>query len=1025
MTNVEAPSPAEYSFGSFRLLRDQRVLLKGEKSVRLGGRAHEILAALVERPGVVVTKDELFARVWPRQFVEEGNLKFHVAALRKALGDGQGGNRFIANIPGRGYCFVAPVASSERKVPESGTKVLSAKLGRLPAPLTRIVGRSDAIMALATRLPQDRFITIVGPGGIGKTTVAVAVADTLVATFNDGVCFVDLGPIADPSHIASAVAASLGVAAQLENATHGLISFLREKQILIVLDNCEHMIEKVAAFADEIFRSARDTSILATSREPLRAEGEHVHHLAPLAAPPPSPELTAAQALAFPAVQLFVERAASSQDTFELTDADAPVVAELCRGLDGIALAIEIVAGRVDTFSVAQLASGLDDRLRLLMRGRRTSQTRHQTLSATLDWSYQLLPGAERATLRGLAIFAGVFTWNSASAVLTKDDADLPEVFDSIANLVAKSLVSATVQNGVSLYRLLDTTRAYALLKLQESGERNDLARRHAQHFLAALARAHVEWHRRSAADWLGAYWHAIDNVRAALDWAFSPSGDASIGVALTEAAVPLWFQLSLMSECCERVERALSALSANPDPRREMQLRAALAWSLMQTMGSNQARPVWTAVLGLAERLGDIDYQLRSLWGVWAAKLNNGQLKDALATAERFYSLAGKSADLNDPLVGDRMVGYILHLLGQQGSARQRLERMLAHYVVPSTGPRIIRFVFDQRATARSLLARILWLQGFPDQANRAAQSAVDEARASSDMLTVCQVLVQAACPISILRGDFHQLESLVALLLDYSRRNALRFWRAWGLCFKSVQIIKSGDPGDGLVQLRRAMEELREIQYGVYYIVFLCEYAEALGLSGQPEQGLVAIDEAIARSQRNEENWYIAELLRVKGELTLQRGGKSAVAEAMEHFQLSGERSRQQGTLSWELRTAISIARLPSGVEHAKAHWNLLRTVYDKFTEGHASADLILARRLLAEAPRDRLGLPIAKLHLGRRMRRRAGSAPAQGLPSIPSGAPPNSGRRADHDREDSGEMALVGEAAIERDLRDRKLG
>jgi DNA-binding winged helix-turn-helix (wHTH) protein len=224
MTQAEAPAPNEFSFAAFRLLRDQRLLLKGEKHVRLGGRAHEILAVLLERPGVVVTKEELFARVWPKQFVEEGNLKFQVAALRKALGDGQDGNRFIANVPGRGYCFVAPVHTSESILAAPETSVPNRQLNQLPNPLGRIVGRSDTIVTLATRLPHDRFITIVGPGGIGKTTVAVA--DVLVPVFKDGVRFVDLGPIADASHVVGAVAGSLGVAIQSMNPIQGLTSFL-------------------------------------------------------------------------------------------------------------------------------------------------------------------------------------------------------------------------------------------------------------------------------------------------------------------------------------------------------------------------------------------------------------------------------------------------------------------------------------------------------------------------------------------------------------------------------------------------------------------------------------------------------------------------------------------------------------------------------------------------------------------------------------------------------------------------------
>jgi hypothetical protein len=361
-------------------------------------------------------------------------------------------------------------------------------------------------------------------------------------------------------------------------------------------------------------------------------------------------------------------------------------------------------------------------------------------------------------------------------------------------------------------------------------------------------------------------HWRSIDNVRAALDWAFSSSVDAGVGIALTEAAVPLWFQLSLMSECCERVELALSKQSSMPDPRREMQLQASLAWSLMHTNGSDSASPAWTEVLRLAEGLGDVDYQLRSLWGLWSAKLNNGRLREAQALAERFCALADKSSDSNDPFVGDRMAGYVLHLLGEQGPARLRIERIVAHYVAPSTGPRIVRFIFDQRATARSFLARILWLQGFPDQAAGAAQTAIDEAKAANDMLTVCQVLVQAACPISILAGDYRRLESFVAMLLDYSSRNALGFWASLGPLFQRRAVDKSGRLEEGVDRASRRHGRTSRHQYGVYYIVFLCEYGEAFRSGGKSSAGLAAVDEALARSTRNEENWYRPELLRVR---------------------------------------------------------------------------------------------------------------------------------------------------------------
>jgi predicted ATPase/DNA-binding winged helix-turn-helix (wHTH) protein len=952
VTVVDTVWPSEYAFGSFRLVPGQRLLLEGSTPVPLGGRACEILIALIERAGALVSKEELLARVWPNTIVEESNLKVHVAALRKALGDGRDGHRYIANIPGRGYSFVAEVSSSSRPTHPPRPVPSADPPQEFSVPSFRMVGRSDIILTLVERLPQHRFITIVGPGGIGKTKVAMAVAEALAARFAHGVRVVELAPLSDPALVSSALASALGVAVRSENTISSLIAFLKDKQILVVLDNCEHVIEAAAALAEELFRGAGGVHILATSREPLRADGERIHRLAPLATPPASQQLTAAQTLAFPAVELFVKRAAASMNEFELTDADAPIVAELCRRLDGIPLAIEIVAGSLHAFGARGLARFMDDRLRLLMPGRRTAQTRHKTLRMTLDWSYDLLPEFERATLRRLAIFAGVFTWDSAAAVLDRSDASDFEVFDTIANLIAKSLVSATIEDKISYCRLLDTTRAYALTKLEESGEAGLLARRHAEHYRDALARAEIDWRQRPAVEWVEAHRHLLDNVRAALDWAFSPAGDPSVGVALTAGAVPLWFQLSLLSECCERVERALSTPLPNPDPQSKMQLHAALAWSLMQTRGSvEKTRLAWNALLEHAAALGDIDYQLRALWGLWTGLINDARLKEGLAVAERFCDLASESPDPSDSFVGDRMVGYILHLMGEHARARPRIERMLDHYAAPITGPKIIRFIFDQRVAARCFLARILWLQGFPDSAVSAVEGAIAEAKSRNDMFTLCQALLQAACPISIFIGDLGRLGPHVAMLRDYSERNALGFWQVWARCFEGVHLIKGGQIREGLTLLGEGLGGLRRMQYGVYYAVFLCEYAEALGTAGQFDQGLVAIDEALARSKRHDEYWYMPELLRVKGELVAHSGAATAGVEAEKLFRQSLVWARRQQAPSWELRTAMSLFRLKREPAGGKATAGLLRTAYDKFTEGFDSADLVAAKRLLDE--------------------------------------------------------------------------
>jgi predicted ATPase len=481
------------TFGTYRFFPARRLLLEGEMPVRLGSRALEILAALVERPGELVNKDELIRRVWPNTVVDESNLKVNIAALRRALGEGQPGRRYIATDSGRGYRFVAPVEHAEPGTPSN-----------LPASSTRTIGRADTIHALLRQLQRQRLVTIVGPGGIGKTTVALAAAETRIAAYQHGVWLVDLAPLTDPQLLPSAAASALGLTVHSENVLAGLTAYLRDKRMLIILDSCEHIIDAAASLAEQIIGCAIGVHILATSREPLRAKAEGVHRLSPLASPPSASGLMAEQALKFPAVQLFVERAAESLENFELNDADAPAVADICRKLEGIPLAIELAATRVNVFGVRELSVLLNDRFRLLRQGRRTALSRHRTLAAALDWSYEFLPEDERVILRRLSVFAGSFTLESASAVIADTTIAIPEVVEGMANLVAKSIVSADVSGAVARYRLLDTTRAYLLEKLTESGEHGTLARRHAEYFRDVFERAEAEWETQPASRMAG-----------------------------------------------------------------------------------------------------------------------------------------------------------------------------------------------------------------------------------------------------------------------------------------------------------------------------------------------------------------------------------------------------------------------------------------------------------------------------------------------------------------------------------------
>jgi predicted ATPase/DNA-binding winged helix-turn-helix (wHTH) protein len=940
------------SFGPFRLLPAQRLLLEAGKAMRLGSRALDILIALVERPGELVSKEELMARVWPNTFVEPANLSVHVVALRRAIGDGHGGNRYLVTIPGRGYRFVAPVSFAVMPTPASPQPATKGA-HNLPARVTRLVGRAETVRALAARLSKDRFLTIVGPGGIGKTSVALAVADLLIDDYEDGVWLIDLARLNEPGFVPSAAASALELEVRSEHPLTALIVSLQDKQMLLVLDNCEHVVEAAAAFAFEILRGASRVRILATSREPLRAEGEHIHRLPALGVPSSTARLSTAEALRYSAVELFVERATARQDNFELNDANASTVADICRKLDGIALAIEFAAGRIDTLGVRGLAARLDNSLRLLTVGARTAVPHHQTLLATLDWSYEWLPESERIVLRRLSIFVGDFTLAAATAVVACPRLAAPNFADDLANLVLKSLVGANIGGPEPLYRLLETTRAYALEKLTQSCEFAQVARRHAECYRDLCEKAETQWETLSTTDWIAAYGREIDNVRAALDWAFSKSGDEAIGVELTVASIPLWFQLSLMEECRSRVERALSHKDrSSRDSRRDMKLYAALGSSLVYTKGPvPENAAAWTAVLEIAERLEDSEYQMRALWGLWAYHLIGAEFRTALDMAERFSDIAEARADPASLLIGDRITGYALHFLGDLTRARSHIERMLSRSYVPAHRSQAIYFLIDPRATGQAHLARILWLQGFPEQAMETSRVSVEYAESIGHAASLCYVLADAGCPISLDAGDWPAAERSIAKLLEESAKHGLGPWNAWGRCYKGTLLMRRGDPNAGLSLLRAAVGDLRITNYALRYTAFLGVFAECFGAVGKCAEGLTIIDEALKRCESGGERWCIAELLRIKGDLVLLENTAEASIVAEELFLKALEWARFQGALSWELRITISFARLLRKSNRNQEAKGLLASVYGRFAEGLVTADLQKAKLLIDE--------------------------------------------------------------------------
>jgi predicted ATPase/DNA-binding winged helix-turn-helix (wHTH) protein len=939
-----------FKFGAWEIDLARREMRLNGVPIDLGSRAFEIVETLVQSAGELIDKYDLMNRVWPGAAVEENTLQAQISAIRKALGPDRG---LLKTIAGRGYRLLGAWIIQQQDLAAAGIPTAERARGyvtNLATSPSALIGRETAEAQLLELLSTYRIVTMTGPGGIGKSVLAQAVARNLLATFGGDVLLVELISLSDPALVPFAVATVLGL-----GTGGGEISFesiareIGARKLLLVLDNCEHLIDGAARLVETLVRSCPNTTILATSREVLRIDGEYVYRVPPLDVPGQSGDGDH-DVLRRSAVQLLVARTKSLNADFSPRGEDLQLLAAISRQLDGIPLAIEFAAARVATLGLQQVAARLHDRFNLLTHGLRTALPRHQTLLATLDWSYELLSETEARVLRHLAVFNGDFSLDAAGAVI--GNLDDVSVADSLTGLVVKSLVAADFKAGDDHYRLLDTTRAYALEKLRGAGEHRETARRHAEYFREALIQVEAESDSLPQADWQSRYGRHLGNVRAGLEWAFSADGDSQIGAALTAAAVPLWVHLSLFGECRERTELALAKLDddgAIGPTRLRMQLSAALGWSLTYSQGrARDARPALAITLELADRLDDKHYRLRALWGLCIDQFNNGEFLKALEFAQRFTKAAEGSADPTDLMLADRLLAVSLHFLGDQNGARRHIDRVDASLDLLDEKPKI--FPLDLRISTHYFRARILWMQGLADQALRLVERNIEEGRANGHALTFCSVLGQGACPITFLAGDFDAAERYGEALFEHTERHAIRLWRLWAGCFKGMVMAKRGNIDAGLGLLRSEIERAGDARFLPRFLLPLGELAACLGEANQIEKGLAAADETLGRCKARQEQWYVPELLRIKGELMLKDPQHQSASSAEQCFSEALKLAKQQGALFWELRNALSLARLWVGQDRKIDARQILAPVYGAFTEGFQIADIREVKTLLA---------------------------------------------------------------------------
>jgi len=533
------------SFGLFRLDADRRSLRRDGAPVKLEGRPLDILIQLAARGGSVVDKKHLIDAVWQGRLVEENNLAVHISALRRVLGTTGDGRSMIQTIPRRGYMLIVAGEDGSTAAQPSPTarfdETVRPAYAAIPVrSASTFIGRVEERVAVTVLLARHALVNITAAGGIGKTRLALQVAQDAAASFPDGVVVADLASVEDPAQAVDHIASLFPIGGAEQPIVQQLTQFLHGRRLLLVLDNCEHVLEPAASLTGSILDRCPGITILATSREPLGVAGERLFHLSPHPVPDKSMAMRAVDALHFDAIRLFVERACVSVPGFAFDDALAPAVIEICNRLDGIALAIEMAVPRLRVLTPAQLAARLHEGPRLLATGNRTVPPRHRSLHATMEWSHELLSEDERVLFRRLAVFSGPVDLAAVQAVASEPGM---EILELLTGLVDKSLVVADTSAGVARYGFLQTIRHYARERLAESGD-TGLQRRLALHYALVFDAAAEAWPTMPTAEWLPPLVAAAAELRSALHWCFGPEGDADVGLRLIGASTPLWWEL-------------------------------------------------------------------------------------------------------------------------------------------------------------------------------------------------------------------------------------------------------------------------------------------------------------------------------------------------------------------------------------------------------------------------------------------------------------------------------------------------
>ncbi len=942
-----------FSFGPFHLYPGKRILEKNGKAVSLGSRAFDMLVAMVQRHGAVLTPGELMAAAWPGLAVEDSNVRVQIANLRRALRPGADGPDYIANVAGRGYCFVAPVTriaavedspattpkprrTPPAPPPDAGTQT-SGSIPDFPPPLDGAIGREACVAELAEVVSERRLVTVVGAAGAGKTTLAILVAHA-IGSFAGSMVFVDLSLVDRDEMVAEAVASAIGYIPPAGDLIPGLLEVLSARRLLVVLDNCEHVISAAASLSQQIVQGTRNITLLNTSREALRVREETVYLLRPLASPPHSARLTTEQALVWPAIQLFMERAREGGARGTFSDEEAGIVAGLCRRLDGNPHAIGLVASRVGTYGVQGVADLFASQFALQWQGRRDDAPRHQTVEALINWSYNLLPESDRLVLQRLSVFSGDFPLGAAIAVTSDGAVDAFHVREAVGKLADKSLVTVSAESGEAHLRLLETTKAYAMARLARLPDGNQFARRHALYYADQL-RTISGNHAPSQAGSVPLRALDIANIRAALEWAFSTGQDSALATTMWCLAAPLFLELGLVRECKRNCVRSLDEL---PDEFRSTATELRLLKSTAMTCfaGADYGavmKQVLERGLALSRQLGDNDSTFHFLTGLHLQTITNGEFQNSVLVCEQYSSLASTYGGRAEAVIAGWMTGSSLHYTGDLVGADARFAASTQLVAEQGMRPQHYFEVMEE-IIAGINSARVKWALGMQAQA---LQLAMDVIRAGHSMPGTLAMRVTLCFHILLSSGWYEQAQDLIEdlenLSIDYNtsvRRQVINVNRGYLL-------YQLGRNEAAIEHLRQCLAGLPPPKMSVVRTDALQTLAEAQCLSGNAVAALEAINEAIELSEETKGKFSFPDLLRTRAEVLLSLPGVEQ-GEVETALLLAESSARKQGALLWELRVARTLANFRASQGKKKEAKETLERVYSRFTEGFDTNDL-----------------------------------------------------------------------------------